>query len=247
MKSSQHFYPTPPSSTSSQLNVGNTERIASLAGGALLTYLGLRKFSLGRLGLAATGGALLYRGLTGYCPANEQLDRNTAEQTQNTGPIEIKTNLTVDQPREEVYSFWRQLDNLPRFMRHLSEVQDLGDGRSHWVATDPTGMGRVEWDAEIQTEEEGRRLAWRSVEGASIDNAGEVRFEDAPGGRGTEVYARISYRPPGGVVGESAANLLNPAFREMVKEDVRRFKHIAEAGEIPSSDGRAKEASATAH
>ena len=247
MKSSQSFYPTPPSSTSSQLNVGNTERIASLAGGALLTYLGLRKSSLGRLGLAATGGALLYRGLTGHCPANEQLGRNTAESNQNTGPIEIETNLTVDRPREEVYAFWRQLDNLPRFMRHLSEVQDLGDGRSHWVAAATPGTVQIEWDAEIQAEEDGRRLAWRSVEGAAIDNAGEVRFEDAPGDRGTEVYARIMYRPPGGVVGESAAALLNPAFREMVKEDIRRFKHVMEAEEIPSADSHARKASEAAH
>lgn len=235
------LFPVPPTSTSSRINVGSTERIASLAGGALLTYFGLKKFSLTRMGLTAAGGAMLYRGLTGYCPANEQLERDTSEASQQSGPIEIETSLTVDKPRDEVYSFWRQLENLPSFMSHLSEVQDLGEGRSHWVAPVPGGAGQIEWDAEIQSEEEGQWLSWRSVEGAAIDNAGEVRFKDAPGGRGTEIHAQIMYRPPAGDVGQAAAKLFNPAFRQMVKEDVRRFKHVAEAGEIPTSDGRAKQ------
>lgn len=234
----QNLFPSTSKNVSDKLNVGNTERIASMAGGALLMYLGLRKFSLARLSLAATGGAMLYRGVTGYCPANEELGRDSTKPGQQASPIEIDTSLTVEQPREEVYAFWRDLENLPRFMQHLSEVRDLGGGRSHWVAPVPGGFGEIEWDAEIQAEEEGRRLAWRSVEGADIANAGEVRFEDAPGGRGTDIHAKISYRPPAGDVGQAAARLFNPAFRQMVKEDVRRFKHVAETGEIPTVDGQ---------
>lgn len=181
---------------------------------------------------------MLYRGITGYCPVNEELGRDTTKPGRRTPPIEIETSLTVEQPREEVYAFWRKLENLPRFMQHLSEVRDLGGGRSHWVAPVPGGFGEIEWDAEIEAEDEGRRLAWRSVEGADIANAGEVRFEDAPGGRGTDIHAQISYRPPAGELGQAAARLFNPAFRQMVKEDVRRFKHVAEAGEIPTIDGQ---------
>lgn len=181
---------------------------------------------------------MLYRGVTGYCPANEELGRDTSSSGQQTAPIEIETSLTVEQSREDVYAFWRQLENLPRFMQHLSEVQDLGGTRSHWVAPVPGGFGHVEWDAEIVYEEEGRRLAWHSVKGADIANTGEVRFKDAPGGRGTEIYAKIAYRPPAGELGQAAAQLFNPAFGQMVKEDVRRFKHVAEAGEIPTVDGQ---------
>jgi uncharacterized membrane protein len=246
MDTSSTKFPIPPVSTSSRINVGSTERIASLAGGALLTYLGLRKFSLSRLGLAATGGALLYRGLTGYCPVNAELGRDTSEMGRGTGPIEVETSLTVNQPRDEVYAFWRQLENLPRFMHHLAEVQERGEGRSHWVARVPKGAGRVEWDARIQSEEEGRRLTWRSVAGAAIDNAGEVRFQEAPGGRGTEIHARIIYRPPAGNVGQAVAQLFNPVFEQMVKEDIRRFKHVIEAGETPTSSRTSTEGASAA-
>jgi uncharacterized membrane protein len=235
MNTSNTKFPIPPISTSSRINVGSAERMVSLVGGAVLTYLGLKKFSLSRLGLAATGGTLLYRGLTGHCPINAEFGRDTSKVGRGTGPIEVKTSLTVDKPRNDVYAFWRQLETLPRFMRHLAEVRDLGEGRSHWTARAPKGAVRVEWDAKIQSEEDGRQLTWRSVEGAAIDNAGEVRFEDAPGGRGTEVHARIMYRPPAGDMGEAAAQLFNPVFEQMVKEDIRRFKHILEAGETPTS------------
>ena len=235
---SKSLFPSPPASSSESINVGDAERIGSIAGGALLAYLGLRKFSLTRLTLAATGGAMLYRGVTGYCPANEELGRDTSASGSQTDPIEIETSLTVEQSREEVYAFWRELENLPRFMEHLSEVRDLGGGRSHWVASVPGGFGHIEWDAEIADEDEGRRLAWHSVEGADIANTGEVRFKDAPGGRGTEIHAKIAYRPPAGEIGQAAARLFNPAFGQMVKEDVRRFKHVAEAGEIPTVDNQ---------
>lgn len=221
-----------------KINVGNTERVASMTGGAVLMYLGLRNFSLSRLTLAATGGAMMYRGLTGFCPGNEELSRNSSAAGQQTGPIEIETNLTVEQPRGDVYAFWRHLENLPRFMQHLSEVRDLGDGRSHWVAPVPGGFGHVEWDAEIQAVEEGRHLAWHSVEGADIANSGEVRFKDAPGHRGTEIHAKIAYRPPAGSVGQAIVKFFNPAFEQMVKEDIRRFKHVAEGGEISTVNGQ---------
>lgn len=221
-----------------KINVGDTERLASMAGGALLLYLGLRKFNLSHLTLAASGGAMLYRGMTGYCPANERIGRDTASPPQENAPIEIETSLTVDQPRDEVYAFWRQLENLPRFMEHLSEVRVLDGGRSHWVAPVPGGFGHIEWDAEIVDEDEGRRLAWHSVEGADIANSGEVRFQNGPGGRGTEIHANIAYRPPAGSVGQAAAQFFNPAFGQMVKEDIRRFKQVAEEGEIPRGDGQ---------
>lgn len=229
-----------------EINVSNAERIASMTGGAVLMYYGLRKFSLSHVALAASGGAMLYRGMTGYCPGNQKLGRNTASAGQENPPIEIDTSLTVEQSRDEVYAFWRQLENLPRFMEHLSEVRQYDDGRSHWVAVLPSGFGQIEWDAEIQAEEEGRRIVWHSVKGADIENSGEVRFKDAPGGRGTEIHTKIAYRPPAGKLGQAAAQLFNPAFEQLVKEDIRRFKQVAEGGEIPSVNGKPPEEEATA-
>lgn len=225
-------------SGSSRLNVGSTERLASTIGGALATYAGLRR--LGRpdgIALTVTGGALFFRGVTGYCPINHAVGRNTAR-AQRPSPVEIATSLTVYRPREEVYRFWRELENLPRFMRHLQKVRQINGRLSHWEARAPKDMATLAWDAEIVTDEPGRRLAWRSRPGAHVDNAGEVRFEDAPGERGTEVHVRISYRPPAGRIGKAVARLFNPAFEGMVKEDIRAFKHLMEAGEVPVTEGQ---------
>src|SRR5690606_4832794 len=132
---------------------------------------------------------------------------------------------------------WWRLENLPRFMHHLRSVRELGGGRSHWVAKGPGPLPDVEWLAEITDEEENEVLAWRSLPGADVTNAGHVRFADAPGG-GTEVRVRISYRAPAGAAGAAVARRLDPVFGQMVKEDVRRFKHLLEAGEVPTTEGQ---------
>ncbi|GAB3902881.1 SRPBCC family protein [Larkinella knui] len=240
----------PEASGSSQINVGASERILSAAGGALLLSYGLRKASFGGLLLAAVGGYLTYRGTSGYCPMNERLGRNTAQEDEIVDAIEISKSLTINKPREEVFKYWRQLENLPRFMFHLKEIKQIDPKRSHWVAQladNPFAkvLGSVEWDAQIIDEVENERIVWKSVEGARIDNAGEVRFIDAPGGRGTEVHATIQYRPPAGQLGGTIMKLFNPTFKQMVKQDLRRFKQLLETGEIATikgqSSGRTKE------
>lgn len=231
----QHI--SPPSTGSSHINVGTTERIASVVGGALLTYYGLSKPNFGGLVMAAAGGALLYRGTTGYCPINSMVGRDTAEQNRDIS-IEITRSLTINKPRSEVYQFWRQFENLPQFMQHLQDVRQMGPKRSHWVARVPKGVGTVEWEADIVQEETDSLIAWRSLPNSDVDNAGEVRFMDAPADRGTVVQATISYRPPAGAVGGQIAKLLNPAFEEMVKMDLRRFKQLMETGEVTTIEGQ---------
>lgn len=226
----------PPASGSSHINVGRNERIASLVGGALLTFYGMRKPGAAGLAMAAAGGALLYRGATGYCPVNSAAGRDTAGSKDIS--IEITRSLTIRRPRQEVYQFWRQLENLPQFMNHLKEVRQLGPKRSHWVAKIPKGIGTVAWDADIVQEEENNLLAWRSLPGSSVDNAGEVRFMDAPADRGTVIQATISYRPPAGDVGGGIAKLLNPVFKQMVLNDLHRFKQLMEAGEVATVEGQ---------
>lgn len=202
-------------------NLGQTEKILTLAGGALLSYWGIRKFNLVGLIGAAAGGALLYKGTTGIWPV-KALSGKYKE-------VDIKSRLTIDKPREEVYSYWRKLENLPNFMSHLERVNELDEKRSHWTAKIPGGVGEIDWEAEIVQEEENSLIAWQSLPEADIHNSGEVRFEDAPDGN-TIVEALISYRPPAGGIGEMAAQLINPAFEKLVKNDLKEFKNIMERG-----------------
>jgi uncharacterized membrane protein len=222
----------PKPSGTSKINVGNTERILSLAGGAFLTFLGTRRFTTGHTLLALTGGALLYRGASGNCPVNSAIGRNSAQQESQA--IELTRVITVRKPRQEVYAFWRQLENLPRFMHHLKEVKQLDNKRSHWEANIPGKLGTIAWDAEITHEEENTLLAWQSVPGATVDNAGEVQFKDAPADRGTEMRVHITYNPPAGAIGSTLSSWLNPVFKNLVLTDLRRFKMLMETGDVPA-------------
>ncbi|KAB7725986.1 DUF2892 domain-containing protein [Rudanella paleaurantiibacter] len=225
-------------SGSSKINVGDSERVLSVAGGALLATIGIRQGGLGGMLLAVLGSTIAYRGVSGYCPVNDFVGRDTSEAKAQTDVIEISQVVTINKPRAEVYQYWRHLENLPEFMTHLQSVTQIDDKRSHWVAPVPgtekfENFGNIEWDAEITEEVENSRLVWRSVPGASIDNAGEVRFTDAPQGRGTELHAVIKYRPPQGIVGELVSKLLNPAFKSMVEAEIRRFKRLLETNSVP--------------
>ncbi|HVG07893.1 MAG TPA: SRPBCC family protein [Thermoanaerobaculia bacterium] len=152
-------------------------------------------------------------------------------------PTHIEASVTVGRPAQELYSYWRQFENLPRFMRHLDSVRDIGNGRSHWIAKTPVGS-RVEWDAEIVDEREGQHISWRSVAGSQVHNAGSVLFEAAPGNRGTTVRVSFDMAPPGGKAGRLAAKALGPITKQQVHEDLRRFKSLMEAGEIPTNEGQ---------
>lgn len=224
-------------------NVGTTGRVFSLLGGAALAYYGLsRKHSLLGNSLTTAGAYLLLRGASGFCPVNKALHVDTAHA--HSEGFEVTSSVTILKPREEVYQFWRQLENLPRFMAYLKDVKQADAKRSHWVAKVPRNiiskekLTTVEWDAKIVREEENSRIVWRSLPGSDVENSGEVHFTDAPAGRGTVVQATIAYHPPLGAAGELAAKLLNPAFKELVKQDLRRFKRLQEAGEIPTIIGQ---------
>jgi uncharacterized membrane protein len=149
--------------------------------------------------------------------------------------IHAKASCIINRDPDEVYQFWRSFENLPRFMRHLESVENLGDGRYHWVAKGPAGM-QVEWDATIIADDPGRVITWRSLENADVDNAGAVRFEAAPGGRGTILKVNIEYRPVGGVLGAGIAKLFGEEPEQQLDDDLRRFKQVLEVGEVVVSD-----------
>jgi uncharacterized membrane protein len=211
-----------------QVNVGDVERWLSVIGGGALVLYGLRR-SLGHLALMLGGSALVYRGLTGYCGFYQALGVSTAQRDRSSGRT-LEATVTVNKPAAEVYRFWRRLENHPRFMKHLESVVSMGNQRSHWVARVPM-QGSIEWDAEVVEERENALLSWRSLPGAEVANAGTVRFRELPNNRGTEVRLRMEYAPPGGIVGAALGRLLSTLSVWQLKEDLRRFRQLVEAGE----------------
>lgn len=224
-------YVEPPAPTA--LNVGDAERLASVIGGGLLALYGLSQKSLGGVILAGLGGALVYRGTTGHCPVYDRLGMNTADDA-GARAVEVVESVTVNVPRAEAYAYWRQVENLPRFMHHLRSVVALSETRTRWTAKGPGPFPDLVWEAAVVEEVPGERIVWRSLPDADVDNAGHVEFTDAPHG-GTEVHARIAYRPPAGPLGRAVARWLDPVFGQMVRNDVRRFKSLLETGEVPVS------------
>ncbi len=154
-----------------------------------------------------------------------------------TKKIHLRQTVIIDRPAEELFDFWRHFDRLPIIMNHLESVEMIGHNRSRWVAKAPAGM-HVEWDAEIINEHPNELIAWRSLEGADVDNAGTVRFEPAPGGRGTLVKVEIDYVPPAGVLGQKVAKLFGENPEKQVSIDLRRFKQLMETGEIARTEGQ---------
>jgi uncharacterized membrane protein len=147
-----------------------------------------------------------------------------------------RTSITVNRPREEVYSFWKDFQNLPKFMFHLESVTPKGEDRYHWVAKAPLGR-QVEWDADVVDDVPNEMIAWRSTEDADVPNSGSVKFVEAPGGRGTEVIVEIDYQPPGGAIGDTIARMFGEEPQQQMKDDLRRFKQVMETGEVVLSDG----------
>jgi uncharacterized membrane protein len=221
--------------SASTINVGYYERMAGAVGGPLLALYGLTRGTPDGLVLAAGGGFLLYRSLTGHCPAYQAAGITTAGGA--NVPLHAEKSVTINRPAEDLYRFWRDFTQLPRFMKHLVAVRVSDDRRSHWVVLGPAGT-RVEWDAEITEDQPNKLITWRSLEGADVVNAGTVHFEPAAGGRGTVVRVALDYRPPAGALGMAVAQLFGEAPQQQIEGDLRRFKNIMEAGEIPTTSGQ---------
>lgn len=218
------------------INVASAERLASVLGGSLMALFGWSRRSLAGLIFILGGSYFLYRGLTGYCAFYKALGVNMAERDEGTG-LNVEKTVTINRPVNQVYQFWRNFENLPRFMRHLATVQSNGPRQTHWVAHAPAGI-TFEWDAETVEERENELISWQSLPGADVDNRGSVYFREAPAGRGAEVKVKLEYYPPGGIAGVAFAKLFNKVTAQQIKEDMRHFKQMMEAGEIPTTEGQ---------
>ncbi len=221
-----------PGSAATATRTDEVERFLAIAGGTLLTIAGLRRGRLLGLGAAALGGGLIYRGLSAPCPEA----RNPVAAVSAGRGFKIIECIAVNRPAEQIYELWRDFEGLPRFLNHLLSVKTDGP-RSHWVARGPAGT-RVEWDAEIINSEPGRLIAWRSLAGSMVSTAGSVHFTPLPADHGTEVRVELKYDPPAGKLGSWLAWLFGAEPGQQIHEDLRRFKQLAEAGEVATTVGQ---------
>ncbi len=212
-----------------RFNVGIAERWMSLAGGGTVLGIGLWRRGIGGLLLGLLGGLLLFRGMSGYCPLYGRLRISTARPGKSglwgQHLVHVQSRITVQQPREAVYRYWRNLENLPRFMRHIRQVRVDGN-RSHWIAAAPFGL-HLTWDAQIIQDSPNERLTWCSIPGSDVESRGEVRFRPTISG-GTEIDVDMYYRPPGGTASRLFARLFGGISEKAVRRDLERFKGAIE-------------------
>jgi uncharacterized membrane protein len=227
-------------------NVNGVERALSLAGGAALAAYALKRKDWSALALGILGGALLERGVTGHCMVYGALGVSTSDepvrQHGGAATVDAKKAQKIERAftiygrtADELYAFWRKLENLPRIFQHLESVTEHDERRSHWVAKAPAGR-TVDWEAEIVNEVPGEIIAWKSLPGSRVPNAGSVNFRTLPAGRGTEVKVVLEYEPPAGKLGVAVARLFGEEPASQVREDLRRYKALVEAGELPVSE-----------
>jgi len=235
-----------------QVNVGRTERWLSMIAGGALAALALKRRTRTSGAAAIAGAELIYRGATGHCHLYQALGVNRAESLafeRGTGiiadrgsdtrrrlggrrGIHVEESVTINRPIAEVYRFWRNFENLPKFMKHLEMVATREEGISHWVAKGPAGTS-AEWDARIINEVENQVIGWRSLPGSDVVTAGAVNFDTAREGRSTQVSVHLQYAPPAGKAGALIASLFGREPSQTIREDLRHFKQLLEAGEMP--------------
>jgi uncharacterized membrane protein len=158
----------------------------------------------------------------------------TGDPAARHGDVLVGRSVTINRNREELYAFWRDFKNLPRFMHNVHSVMIKDQTHSHWVIEAPAGK-TVEWDSQITQDEPGRLIAWQSLEQASVRNSGRVEFIDSPDGRGTVVRVTLTYDPPAGTVGKLIAKLFQKEPKVQARQDLRRFKQLMETGEVSTA------------
>ena len=226
----------------SEVNLGDPERLASGIGGAALMAAGVRHGGWGGVALALLGGTFVYRGLTGYCAVYDNLGVESAGKRREDAGRDVhkgvlsRATVTINRPAEEIYRYCRDFENLPRFMKHVLSVQALDETHSRWTVRTP--FGNATSDAEILNDRPNELIAWKTVEGSDVSSAGTIRLRPAPGNRGTELTLEYNIEPPAGVVGLTVAKLLGQDPGQRLRDDLRRFKQIMEAGEVATVEGQ---------
>jgi len=225
-------------------NINDTERIVSIAAAGALIGFGIKRRDTLGFVLGLAGGLLAYRGATGHSHVYQAAGISTRPSPNPRSPYKgwfsgkahVTHSITINRSVSDLYHFWRNFENLPVFMKHLESVSSIDETRSHWKSKAPMGY-TVEWDAEVTSEIENKRIGWRSLEGADIANSGVVEFlptED----RGTILKVVMTYEAPAGRLGSLAAKLFGEEPGQQVAEDLRRFKSLMETDSIMKVEGQ---------
>lgn len=200
------------------------ERVGVASGGALLAFLGLKNMRRG-WPLALLGGALAASGIAGKNPLYFVNSRSKKH-------LKVKTSIVINKEADEVYNFWRKLENLPTFMKHIKEISTINNKQSHWKA-DLNGV-ELEWDAEITADVRGERIGWRSLPGSEVQTSGQVDFKRAPG-NGTELKVVLEYADDAGKIAKAIASAYHDVFRDQVREDLEQCKKTLETRKAPET------------
>jgi uncharacterized membrane protein len=224
------------------VNVSFAERVVSGVVGGVLITAALKRRGLDGLAMAGLGAALGYRAFSGHCHLYQMLGIDTAiterEQLQRDATpygvpahagVRIEESIQINRPAEELYAFWRNHDNLAKFMPHIESVTSTDGIHSHWVMKGPAGV-TVQWDARIHHDDPWRALSWASVDG-QVDTAGSVHFKTIPDGGGSEVRLNMKFDPPMGKLGVNLAKLLGMNPDGLARETLLRFKQVMESSE----------------
>jgi uncharacterized membrane protein len=229
----------PPNRRMEPEGMDELQRLVSGVGGAAILWYGLRRNDMVGWPLAALGAGMVYQGISGnnlldHIPVAQEIPvvrQLTSAPTQ----LRIRKSLTINRPANELYDYWRNLENLPTFMKHVKSVHDLGDGRSHWVVEVVNNV-RLEWDARITEDRPNEMVAWETLPEATLQNRGYVKFISTA--RGTEVSVSLDYEPPGAMVGRFAGGVVKFVAEQDIKEEIRNFKRLMETGELPTTEGQ---------
>ena len=210
-------------------NVGNIERIVTLAAGAALLGYAWRNRSRG-LGLTSAG--LIARGATGFCPAYKALGvdhSDTRHALSGAKGVHVRESITVNASAEELYNFWRRLEQLPSVMPHLESVEQLDFKLSRWTAK-AFGQMPLTWNAEIINEVPFETIGWKTLPGESIQHAGSVVFKPVAGrDNATDVRVHLQYSPPGGKAAAWFAALMGQDPAKLTREGLRALQQRFES------------------
>jgi uncharacterized membrane protein len=232
-------------SAATSVNVADNERYISLLGGALLALVGLRERGWFGLALGVISGDLLYRGITGHCHIYSAMGLNSARHSTRSRQrqvIRLEQTVTVDRPVEDVYRFWREMENFSTFFEYL-KVSRLSDVHSRWVIDLPGGAS-AEWNAKVINEADNALIAWRSLDNADIDNAGAVYFMPSVNGRSTDVRVVINYTLSATGTGSALASVLGQDPDRQLADELQHMKTLVEAGgrdALPKDEDESRE------
>ncbi|CAN5580608.1 SRPBCC family protein [soil metagenome] len=216
------------------LDASDFEHIGALVAGTVLVFGGWRRGgAIGAL-MKLGGAAFLYRGQQGYRRLYEAVGLELPHNPTGVGEYNVRVDASVEiaQPPRELYRIWRNLENLPIFMTNLAEVKEVDDRRSQWSAKAPLGT-TISWDAEIINDIPDKLIAWQSLEGSGVDNAGSISFEENESG-GTTLKVVLRYDPPADALGQKIAKLFGQDAQKQIEESLFKFKQYMEIKALPA-------------